>query len=247
MNRQSQKRNADSSGDAVETVTLGFDMAWQWNLLLYSLILGVILGVFFDLMRISRVFLSLHGTGKVAQIASETVLTAVSFIEDIIFFVVSAVTLVLFCFQANGGTARGFILLGALGGFFIYLETVGRLTKLISNALARLIYRILSFIWRRMLMPIARVILHLILKLYKLTLGRAVDRVFTWRHKHYTEKSAGELTLYCSRLFIKTKGLQDETGTDVHTGEARNIFRIPVFHNHPGKRSNRVQSARGGT
>ncbi len=224
----------------METVKLGFDMAWQWNLLLYSLILGVILGVFFDIMRISRVFLSLHGTGRIARLASQTFLTAVSFIEDVIFFVVSAITLVLFCFQANGGSTRGFILFGVIGGFFIYLQTVGRLTKLISNTLARLIYRLLSSVWHRILMPIARTILHLILKLYKHTLGRAVDRVLTWRHKHYTEKSAGELTLYCSRLFIKTKGLQDETGTDVHTGEARNIFRVPVFHNHPGECSNRV-------
>ncbi len=224
----------------METVKLGLDMTWQLHLLLYSLVLGLFLGAFFDIMRISRVFLSLRGEGKTARIVSDTVLVVVSFIEDIIFFTVSAAVLILFCFQANGGTARSFILLGTAGGFAFYLLTVGRLTKLISDALSRLIYRLLDFILRRIIFPIAAFIRRSVKRIYKKTLGRAVSFIGTKLRHIYTEKSSRELTTFASRQFIKTKGLRDETGTDVHTGKARNISRVPVYDNNARKRPDRV-------
>ncbi len=201
--RPNQKRNADSSGDVMETVKLGFDMALQVNLLLYSLILGAFLGAFFDLMRISRVFLSIFFSEKTGHTVGNTVIAVVSFFEDIIFFAVSAAVTVLFCFQANGGSARGFILLGVLGGFSIYLFTLGRLTKLISEAISRLIYRLLSFVFRRILSPIAVFFRRLAAKLYKTTLGRAVSFVAGSLYHIYTEKSSRELNNFCSRQFIK--------------------------------------------
>ena len=224
----------------METVKLGLDMMWQLNLLLYSLILGIFLGAFFDVMRISRVFLSLRGEGKAARIVSDTVLVVVSFIEDIAFFTISAATLILFCFQANGGTARSFILLGALGGFLLYIFTVGRLTKLISAALSRLIYRLLDFIRRRVIFPIAVFISRLFKWIYAKTLGYAVSFIGARLRYIYTEKSSRELIFFASRQFIKTKGLRNETGTDVHTDKARNISRVPVYDNHARKRSDRV-------
>ena len=191
-------------------------------------------------MRISRVFLSLRGEGKTAGAVSQTVLAVVSFIEDIIFFTTAAVVLILFCFQANGGSARSFILIGTAGGFALYLLTVGRLTKLISAALSRLIYRLLDFILRRIIFPTTVFIRRIFIRIYKNTLGRAVSFIGARVRHIYTEKSSRELISFASRRFIKTKGLRDETGTDVHTGKARNISRVPVYDNNARKRSDRV-------
>ncbi len=187
----------------METVKLGFDMALQLNLLLYSLILGAFLGAFFDIMRISRVFLSIIFSEKAGCAVSKTVMTVVSFFEDIIFFAVSAAVTVLFCFQANGGSARGFILLGMLGGFSLYLLTLGRLTKLVSEALSKLIYRLLTFVLRRILSPIAVLLGRLAAGLYTKTIGRAVIFVSGCLYHIYTEKSSRELNRFCSRQFIK--------------------------------------------
>ena len=186
----------------MEAVKLGLDMMWQLNLLFYSLILGAILGAFFDLMRISRVFLSLKGEAKAVSMVSETVLTVVSFIEDIVFFTVSAAAIVVFCFHANGGSARSFILLGSLGGFFLYLSTLGRLTRLISHALANLIYRLLAFVFRRIVLPILFFIRRLATRIYKITLGRAASFFISGMRCIYTEKSSRELLNFCSRQFI---------------------------------------------
>ena len=187
----------------METVKLGFDMALQLNLLLYSLILGAFLGAFFDIMRISRVFLSIFFSEKTDHAVSKTVIAVVSFFEDIIFFAVSAAATVLFCFQANGGSTRGFILLGMLGGFSLYIFTVGRITKLVSKAVSSIIYRLLSFVFRRIFSPIAVFFSRLAIRLYKITLGRSVSFIAGTLHHIYTEKSSRELNIFCSRQFIK--------------------------------------------
>ncbi len=225
---------------------LGYDMEKQLWLLLYALILGAALGVVFDILRISRTFLSVKTENRAIKNVSDTFIFAVSFVEDILFFTVSAITLVLFCFQANRGRARGFILFGTAVGFLLYMQTVGRLTRLASEAVARFVWAVIGFTVKRMIMPMARAVSRLARFIYKKTLGRAAGAV---RGKVRTigalfkEKRKARME---ARRASKTKGTRDEPGTIINTGKARNTPRVLVYDNYTCKRPNTLQqSGRG--
>lgn len=225
---------------------LGYDMEKQLWLLLYSLILGAALGAVFDILRISRTFLSVKTENRAIKNVSDTFIFAVSFIEDILFFTVSAITLVLFCFQANRGNARGFILFGAAVGFFLYMQTVGRLTRLVSEAVAHFMWTVIGFTLRRIIMPIARAVSRLAGFVYRKTLGRAANAVrgkVRSMRALYRQRRKARLE---ARRASKTKGIRDEPGTFINTGKARNTPRVLVYDNYTCKRPNTLQqSGRG--
>lgn len=178
---------------------LGLDTAVLSRLLAYSILLGTLLGVLFDCFRISRVFLSLPDSGKFKK-ASEVVMTAVSFFEDVAFFIVAALTVVIFVFHTNRGNARGFILVGMLGGFFLYLATVGRLTMHSAKAICRLLRRLAALLAARLLVPIWRAGCRLAGFLYKQTLGRVLFRLMQRRRRRRSQHMARELTRFCAGI-----------------------------------------------
>ena len=225
---------------------LGYDIEKQLWLLLYSLILGAALGAVFDILRISRTFLSVKTENRVIKNMSDTVIFAVSLVEDILFFTLSAVTLVLFCFQANSGRARGFILFGVAVGFSLYMQTAGRLTRLVSEAIARFMWAVIGFFAERVIVPIFKNISRLAKYVYRKTLGRAVSAAVLKIRSLY---AGYQKRRYVGRRAVrssKTKGIRDEPGTFVNTGKARNTPRVLVYDNYTCKRPNTLQqSGRG--
>lgn len=222
---------------------LGYDIKEQLWLMLYALMLGAVLGAVFDLLRITRVIVAYRGGAEIGK-GLQKIVFALCFIEDIAFAVFSAVALVLFCFKANGGASRGYILFGALVGFALYLATVGRLTSLVSKAIATLFYRILALINAHVIMPAAAFFKKALRRLYKQTIGRAASlilrRVYTIRMK----KASRELALAISRLYInKRKDNGDETISYANAGEARRVRSIHNNDSHPRHSTDRVQSA----
>ncbi len=79
-----------------------------------SVVLGAVLGVVYELFRTVR---SLFGGRTVAV-----------FLQDVLFWIVSAFVVYTFFLIFTGGTVRYFVLAGAAVGLIIYLKTVGRLT-----------------------------------------------------------------------------------------------------------------------
>ncbi len=215
----------------MDTTALAFDLTLQWKLLFYSLIVGGSLGVFFDILRFTRAMLRVSDASKLIGKVSDITLVIVSFIEDILFFSVSAVTLVLFVFKANDGRFRSFVLIGTLVGFFLYLGTVGRLTRLIFDVTAKIVWAILNFIFTKIIFPPLRLLKRFARFVYKFTVSRLV-RFIKPRWQGFLKK---------------LKGTRDETSSIINTGEACNIARVRIYDNHPCKRSAPVQPAGGRT
>ncbi len=113
-------------------------VADQTMLFLQSMLLGAVLGVFYDVFRITRIAIKTP--------------SVVIFAEDLVFFFVSAVISFCFMLSINDGQVRAFILLGELLGFTLYYFTVGMLVMKLSRVIIRLIYRffhLLFFIFIR--------------------------------------------------------------------------------------------------
>ena len=88
---------------------------------IYSLVLGGVLCLFYDLIRATR------SAGMNSAFAV--------FAGDIIFWLVSAVCVFFFMVALTNGEIRGYIIFSAAAGFLIFRFTVGRLTFFILDLL----------------------------------------------------------------------------------------------------------------
>ena len=86
---------------------------------LWSLVLGVLLGVVYGGFRLVRVTFSLR--------------RAAVFILDFLFMLLAAAAIFLFCIGMMRGYVRSYVLLGAAFGFFAYRLTLGRLFCMIYH------------------------------------------------------------------------------------------------------------------
>ena len=77
---------------------------------LLSVPIGVIIAIVYDFFRMMRI-----------MVPSGTFVTA---LQDILFWIITAVISVLFCFVFASGRVRGFIFVGAILGAIIYFCTV---------------------------------------------------------------------------------------------------------------------------
>ena len=134
-------------------------------LLLYSLLVGVFLGVLWDIFRILRImaygkalppknlFIPLPSSEKEVVKALSVAHTQkflsmagiLIFISDILFSLSAAISLILLIFHINNGEVRAVALIGAAFGFTAYYFTVGKLTVFFSERIIRLIKKLLRF------------------------------------------------------------------------------------------------------
>lgn len=152
-----------------------YDMAQSWRIFFASLVIGGALGVLYDILRLSRLFLTIPArvadssgprclfrmtdktspenddisastVTKAVVKADSVIVTIVAFVEDILFFTAAACVVAVFVFNANTGVSRGYLLIGAAAGFAAYLATVGRLTWLLGGAVVDAIRRLVRLI-----------------------------------------------------------------------------------------------------
>ncbi len=107
-------------------------------LFVYAAVLGFALGVFYDALRFLRVFCGETLT-EWKQGSKGILCVLLRFITDLVFSLVTAITLILLCYYENDGQFRASALWGMVGGFFVYMQTVGRLTaRVLSPVISRL-------------------------------------------------------------------------------------------------------------
>ncbi len=98
---------------------------------LYSLALGAVLCAFYDILRAFR------------KAGADSFISV--FIEDIVFWLVSAVMVFLFFVSVTNGEIRGYVILFCVAGFLLYRITVGRIAFFLLCKL----FIFASGIWRR--------------------------------------------------------------------------------------------------
>lgn len=114
----------------------------QTKIFLYSCLLGGILSVFFDCFRILRIVIK-TGTIWIA-------------IEDIFYFLVSALITYRFLLEYTMGQPRFYVILGIILGWVLCHYTVGELLIRISTVIVKAIKRFFAFLYRIFLHPIVK-------------------------------------------------------------------------------------------
>lgn len=106
----------------------------QTAVFFHSLLLGVALGCFYDLFRITRIAFIIPAL--------------LVLVEDLLFFLFSSIVLFGFMLENSYGQIRWFILLGMVLGWVIYYFTAGSLVMKCSAQIIAAVRRVLAFLWR---------------------------------------------------------------------------------------------------
>jgi len=112
-----------------------FSLSDECLIFLYSIILGAVLGVVFDVFRVIRAVIP-HNSFFVA-------------FEDIIFMLIWTFSLVIFSVELSGGNIRFFCFVGTLLGFTIYFFSAGKIVITFIRSVSSLIRRLLNAIFGR--------------------------------------------------------------------------------------------------
>ena len=121
------------------------------ELYILAAIVGIGLGVCYDMLRITRVFLGVHYSRRAKEKLRDIrlpflkakkerkespILGTVIFFEDLFFGLLCGVAMILLFYEANNGKFRFPAIICAMGGFFLYRATLGRLVMLFSEVIA---------------------------------------------------------------------------------------------------------------
>ena len=106
-------------------------------MLAVSLAVGLGLGGVYDLLRGFRIFL--WPQGKPTEGRSRLLWGIFLFGEDVLFVVISSISVILLCYYTNDGCFRAPAAVGMAGGFFVYVRIIGRLTAKPEAFLVKLV------------------------------------------------------------------------------------------------------------
>lgn len=158
-------------------------------LLSWSLAFGVLLGVVNDLNRIIRVFCGVKYSEKRFGRLYELVLPVVHrpllrkenkfhqkalavliFFQDIIFFIVASIGIILLNYEFNEGRFRFFVVIAVSIGFLLYYFTLGKVVMTVSEGIVFLIKATFLVVFSIMFRPFVVLGTFLINNLKKITL-----------------------------------------------------------------------------
>ena len=131
-------------------------------LYLYGAILGASAGALYDFFRITRIFFGVHYSRSAAEKLKKIqlpllppykeheespILGVLVFLQDFFFCIFSGIALAILFYEANDGVIRPPVLLAFAAGFFLYRQTLSRLTMAISEILAFFLESAVRYLW----------------------------------------------------------------------------------------------------
>ena len=129
----------------------------QLSIFLNFLLTGFIIGILFDIFRILR--------------KSFKNVDWITYLQDILFWILTAIILLYSIFTFNNGILRGYIFLSIISGIIIYLLTISKYFILIFVKILKIIlYPIkifINFVQKQILLPIYSFAKNIYFKTYK--------------------------------------------------------------------------------
>ncbi len=142
---------------------------------LYSVLMGVGLGIFFDCFRVTRIIIP-HTDFFVL-------------LEDIIFLFIWAAAIVVFSLELARGEVRFYYFIGNVLGFTVYILTVGKLVVGIMKGVVFVISKVLNFLYSIFIKPIIKIFMSFSQILHKVfvTMYSNLKKIFN-HFKIYLKK-----------------------------------------------------------
>lgn len=116
---------------------------FQFRVFCYSLALGFGLGLFYEVFRILRAVFPWWGALVIA-------------LQDVLYWSVCGVTTFLFFIQFTNGEVRAYALIGEGLGAALYLLTLGRLIRSLTQGILSLASRFLNFLYKIFCAPVIK-------------------------------------------------------------------------------------------
>lgn len=114
------------------------EIVYEINTFCKAIMLGVVWGVIYDLLRIFRRI----KTCKTLRVG----------IEDTIYWCIMSIILIVFLYRNNGGTIRAYVIVGIAMGMFLYEISIGKfIVKYLSiflRWLNNIFHKIIRKIWK---------------------------------------------------------------------------------------------------
>ena len=152
-----------------------------FELLLKAFLLGVAHGLLYDGMRFVKMLCGVKYFPKAAATplpsrAGSVLLYAVTFIFDVVFWIVFGISAVLLFYNVSGGVFRASVFPAMLLGLLLYYISIGRIMLSLSSRLVVLLGKICRLAARILSVPLfyAKKILF---SLYHLTIGKILGRI----------------------------------------------------------------------
>lgn len=188
----------------------------SYQLILIFLLPGVFGGVVYDIFRIFRISraseLAISGSlydkirprkplfgsfsrvfkTKSVKIADKIIV----FIEDILFWLIAAVTEILLIFHTNGGEIRIYCLFASILGFILYNRTLGRLVTVFAKQIIFLFRCLIYWSLYAIIFPIKLItkeIQKIMRYVYQVTLGRLWVFIQNKKRKAYSDRIKNDM------------------------------------------------------
>lgn len=147
-------------------------------LLVKSFLAGVALGVFYDLIRAFKMFFGVRYARPIAKrsVAVSALAYIVTFLTDILFWVIVGVTSILLMYGVGGGVFRGLTYSGLVAGALLYYFSIGRLVLKVSEKVVDIIKKAVRRVTRILAKPFVLVGRGLIF-LFHLTIGNFLGKI----------------------------------------------------------------------
>lgn len=147
-------------------------------LLLSAFLTGIALGIFYDLIRLIKMFfwVSYSAPRRLPSSVYKKIISfTVTFLTDIIFWITAGVLsiLLLYCID---GVFRGMIYLGIAMGFLLYYVTVGRLILRLNEKLTAFMKKSFKKAVHIIFIPI-HALCKVLISLYHLTIGKIIGKI----------------------------------------------------------------------
>ena len=154
----------------------------------YSLILGLIFGIIYDIIRIMYILCGIMSySGEKRGMVRGRIPFLIFFVFDLLYMITVTVLYSLFNYARNNGSFRVFILAATVCGFVLYYFTVGRVVMFVSDAVVRFLRLAFKYTVAIPLGFVLGILSRILRFIYKNTVGRAISAVLTCLADRRTE------------------------------------------------------------
>ena len=130
----------------------------QGIIVLYSLCIGIVTGLIYELFRFTSVFVLFISENRNKKSSFSFIFR---FLLDILFSLIYTLITVIFIYGANNGTVRYYILFFTASGFLLYYFTLGKLFSFAEKKISYGLYSLMKAVCigiRKLLDPLNRAV-----------------------------------------------------------------------------------------
>ncbi len=148
-------------------------------LLVRAFLCGVILGLVYEVIRAFKMLCGVRYNDispKKSSKAREILLFALTFVCDILFWLIAGLVSIILMYHTARGFFRGMTYLGLASGFLVYYLGPGRLMLKLNERIVKIVKSAVKKLLGLIYIPV-RKIFCLAISLYHLTIGRIIGKI----------------------------------------------------------------------